>query len=181
VQADNAAWREAHLSPLQHQAALWESQGRPDSLLLRDEALEEAERWLTDHYGELMPAERDFVAACREAAERHALEAQAQYVGQLRKFRRLAMGEALGFGLAIISLVVALVGGSVRAQSASAVADRVEDIGCCLFFPFLLAGIVFAVWTIGASVRLSRVERREKRRDGRKRRLAFWRKGEEEG
>ncbi len=45
VRADNAAWFEAHLSTLQRQAALWEQQKRPDGLLLRGEALAEAERW----------------------------------------------------------------------------------------------------------------------------------------
>ena len=180
VQADNAAWRQAHLSPVQHQAALWESQGQPDSLLLRDEALEEAERWLADHYGELMPAERDFVTACREAAERHALEAQARYADRLRKFRRLAIGEALGFGLAIMSLVVSILGyGLSGVEGVPAVATALADICTCLFFPFLLAGIVCAVWTIGSSVRLSRVERREKSKGKRKGRRAFWRKGRE--
>jgi hypothetical protein len=84
VQADNAAWRKRHLSPLQHQATLWESQGRPEGLLLRDEPLEDAERWLANHRSELMPAERDFVAACRAAAERHLLEAQARQAERLQ-------------------------------------------------------------------------------------------------
>ena len=30
VRKDNAAWREAHLSPLQRQAALWDGEGRPE-------------------------------------------------------------------------------------------------------------------------------------------------------
>ncbi len=67
VKESNAAWRKEHLSMLQHQAVLWDSQGRSNGLLLRNEALEEAEYWAADHQDELISIERDFLAACQEA------------------------------------------------------------------------------------------------------------------
>jgi hypothetical protein len=169
VKADNAAWREKHLSPLQHQAALWQSQGRPEGMLLRDQALEDAERWLADHHGELMPAERDFVAACRAAAERHSLEAQVRYTGRLRKFRRLAIGEAVGFGLALTSFVLLMA--NVAPSSALE----------CLLFPSLIGGIVCAVWAVVASVQLSTVQLQDTGGGRRKGRLAWWRNRKERG
>ena len=100
VRADNGAWREAHLSALQRQAALWESQGRPDGLLLRDQALEEAEAWAATHDDELTSPERDFLEDCREAraiAEREQRQA--------RRIRWLAVGATI-FGLIAIVLAV---------------------------------------------------------------------------
>lgn len=79
VKESNAAWRKEHLSMLQHQAVLWDSQGRSNGLLLRNEALEEAEYWAADHQDELISIERDFLAACQEArtiAERERRQAR---------------------------------------------------------------------------------------------------------
>ncbi|MCB0189973.1 MAG: hypothetical protein KDE31_37135, partial [Caldilineaceae bacterium] len=53
IRDSNAAWFPAHLSALQRQAALWDEQGRPSGLLLRDAALEQAETWATTHVEEL--------------------------------------------------------------------------------------------------------------------------------
>jgi WD40 repeat protein len=74
VRASNAAWFAAHLSPLQRQAELWELQSRPAGLLLRDEALDEAERWAAAHPGALTPAEGDLLALSREARAQAARE-----------------------------------------------------------------------------------------------------------
>jgi WD40 repeat protein len=69
MRADNTTWREAHLSLLQRQADLWDSQSRPDGLLLRDAALADAERWAADRANELTPIERDFLESCRKVRE----------------------------------------------------------------------------------------------------------------
>jgi Tol biopolymer transport system component len=61
VRVDNAAWREANLSPLQRQADLWEEQGRPESLLLRSQALAEAKKWAGAHRYELTHLEEEFI------------------------------------------------------------------------------------------------------------------------
>ncbi len=45
VQDDNLGWRQQHLSKVQHQAALWQREGRPAGLLLAGDQLAAAERW----------------------------------------------------------------------------------------------------------------------------------------
>ncbi|HSN77186.1 MAG TPA: WD40 repeat domain-containing protein, partial [Anaerolineae bacterium] len=85
VRADNVGWFEAHLSPLQHQAALWERQKRPDRLLLRDGELDEAETWAARSDAELEDVERDFLAACR--AERATVEEQRRQAKRLRRWQ----------------------------------------------------------------------------------------------
>ena len=86
VRADNAAWFAANLSTLQRQAALWDEQKRPDGLLLRGEELVKAERWASEHKGELEPHEAQYLAACQEA--RAAAERTRR---QTRRIRTLAM------------------------------------------------------------------------------------------
>ena len=100
VRTDNAAWRAEHLSPLQRQAALWDEQARPGGLLLRDEALVEAEAWVLTGTGELTAVERDFLEVCREAQERAEREQR-----QSRRIRWLAIGAAV-FGVVAIILAV---------------------------------------------------------------------------
>lgn len=68
VRADNAAWREAHLSTLERQAALWQREGRPAGLLLTGGTLAMAERQAAGR--SLPPVERDFLAACRRKRRR---------------------------------------------------------------------------------------------------------------
>ena len=87
VRKDNAAWREAHLSPLQRQAALWVSEERPKGLLLQGIALQAAEQWAAEHNDELEAHERDFLEACREARSAAARERR-----QAQRIRWLAIG-----------------------------------------------------------------------------------------
>lgn len=93
VLRSNRTWRETHLSPLQRQAALWEEQGRPDGLLLRDEALVEAEAWAVANEPELTDVELRFLRACQEA--RAVAERERQ---QTRRIRWLAVGATI-FGI----------------------------------------------------------------------------------
>lgn len=65
IRKANSAWRGAHLSTLQQQAALWGEQGRPDGLLLRGQTLVQAERWAAANAAELTDTERQFLRACR--------------------------------------------------------------------------------------------------------------------
>lgn len=90
VRQNNAAWFQANLSALQRQAALWEEQHRAAGLLLRGEALQEAERWATEHQEELTPTERDFLDACREARTQAERERR-----QARHIRWLAIGASI--------------------------------------------------------------------------------------
>jgi preprotein translocase subunit YajC len=70
VKKDNEAWREAHLSLLQRQAAMWVDQNRPDGLLLSGHALHEAEQWARQHEADVTPYEREFLKECQEARAR---------------------------------------------------------------------------------------------------------------
>ncbi len=70
IHINNRAWRDANLNKLQHQAALWDMQKRPDVLLLRDQDLEEAELWVTTHAEDLYPLEQEFLDACRASQAR---------------------------------------------------------------------------------------------------------------
>ncbi|MFX0197654.1 MAG: FHA domain-containing protein [Candidatus Hodarchaeota archaeon] len=66
VRGSNAAWFEANLSPLQRQAAIWERQGRPGELLLKDHTLTAAEKWADSNYDRLTAIEDDFLNSCRQ-------------------------------------------------------------------------------------------------------------------
>ncbi|HEX6899113.1 MAG TPA: WD40 repeat domain-containing protein [Thermoanaerobaculia bacterium] len=65
VRKDNAAWRDAHLSTLERQAAHWDRERRPAGLLLSGAALRSAEAWAARQGNGLPAVERDFLAACR--------------------------------------------------------------------------------------------------------------------
>jgi len=107
VREDNEAWRKQHLVPLQIQADIWDQKKRPKDLLLRGEALEEAEAWAAGRDGELNQVENDFLEQSRyvrdedqreeerrEAEQRkHDLQqAQALAKSQAQAARRLQVG-----------------------------------------------------------------------------------------
>jgi hypothetical protein len=64
IRANNAAWRDKHLSPFQRQAGLWNRQQRPPHLELRGAALWDAYGWAKEHESDLTSTERQFLAAC---------------------------------------------------------------------------------------------------------------------
>lgn len=68
IKQNNQAWFEKNLSLLQRQAVLWNRQGRSEGLLLRGEALDEAER----EVGSLVlpPEEQEFLESCRKLRQR---------------------------------------------------------------------------------------------------------------
>lgn len=76
VRANNEAWFQAHLHLLQRQAALWRDEGRPEHLLLRQQALEEAEKWAAENPRELSEIDQEFLQVCLQARAREE-EAQA--------------------------------------------------------------------------------------------------------
>ncbi|MCP4398363.1 MAG: hypothetical protein GY801_13835 [bacterium] len=104
VRSSNAEWFQKHLSPLQRQADLWENQNRSSGLLLRDDALNKAERWAAENQDELTYTEHDFLAACREA---RAIVEKAQR--QARRIRWLAIVSTIIGVIAIIAAVFAMI------------------------------------------------------------------------
>ena len=93
VREDNAAWFEEHMSTLQRQAALWDKERRPKGLLLREDPLAEAERWIMTHQAELEQHERDFLQACQEAralTEQREIALRQARIGRRALARQLA-------------------------------------------------------------------------------------------
>lgn len=58
IKKNNGIWHDAHLSLLQRQAELWNQQQRPEGLLLREDALKEAETWATTHPEDVTATEK---------------------------------------------------------------------------------------------------------------------------
>lgn len=103
IKDDNEAWREKNLTTLQRQADLWQNQGRSGNLLLRDEALTEADQWAAEHEHELTFIERDFLEACREA--RAVTEAKQTIARAERERRKNRFIQGLAFVAVIFSIV----------------------------------------------------------------------------
>jgi WD40 repeat protein len=116
LRTDNTAWRERHLAALQRRAALWEGHRRPADLLLRDEALAEAEAWAAGHDDELTTVEREFLAACRQDRERIEQERR-----QARRIRWLAIGAT---AFAVVAVILALFAWSQRDRAMHAAQEE---------------------------------------------------------
>ncbi len=113
ILASNAGWALAHTEPAQRQAALWDGQGRPEHLLLLDEAgLERAAR-----LPEMMhtPVEREFIAQSRRVMRRRARERR-----NVRFIRVLA-------GCALFGLVTASVFAELSRRAAKAAEGARKD------------------------------------------------------
>jgi len=118
LRADNTRWREAHLSTLQRQAALWEQADRPDGLLLQGAALDEAQRWAAANQGNLTSDERAFLEECQAARAARGRERRAN-----RLIRALAVIASFVMIAAIALLILAL----QSARRADAEAQRAKD------------------------------------------------------
>ncbi|HVN16434.1 MAG TPA: hypothetical protein VMT73_11885, partial [Anaerolineales bacterium] len=70
VRHNNAEWFSANLNVFQRQADLWNTQGRPDALLLTGTAYLQAETWVKQHSDDLLPVEKEFFDACGEEHRR---------------------------------------------------------------------------------------------------------------
>jgi len=101
---NNAAWREANLSMLQRQSAMWDAHGRTNDLLLRDRVLREAEQWAEAHRDELTSTEREFLQESREARV---------YAERERRKNRIIEGLAM---VAVAVSILALTAFVVAAQ-----------------------------------------------------------------
>jgi WD40 repeat protein len=109
VSSSNTTWFYEHLSPLQRQAGLWQAENRPERLLLRGGALDEAEQWAQAHAAELNATEQDFLEASRKARQREVEEQERQKQAvKLEEQARLARKLRQRLVLASIAAVVAL-------------------------------------------------------------------------
>jgi WD40 repeat protein len=85
VREDNAAWREAKLSPLQRAALRWQQQGKPSvpDLLLSRGDLAQAEKWAKGHAGALSALDQEYLAASQEAHRKERMRRRLVGVGAL--------------------------------------------------------------------------------------------------
>lgn len=130
VREDNTAWFLENLSLLQRQASLWEQQNRSDTLFLRDEALEEAEKWAAEHADEMSEIDQAFLDEClqvraREEEARLAAERERQL--KLEAAQKVAEAERLR--------------AEEQAQAASKLRRRAYILGAVLVIALVMAGL----------------------------------------
>ena len=120
VRASNAEWWTQHLSPCSNRRRCGKTQGRPDGLLLRGQALEQAAAWAAKHASDLEQHERAFLEEC--IAARAAAEHAAQ---QSRRIRVLAgvLGVVALFAI-VLSALAFLAWQSSMAQTREAARAR---------------------------------------------------------
>ena len=126
VRENNRRWFDQNLNALQQRSGLWKQQGKPDSLLLRDAELNQAETWVQGHPSELNQVDQEFYKACLEIRQRDEDErkrqAQAIKLQEQQKvakvLKRLLTFAVVAAIVAGIFGVVALVA-SIRATSES--------------------------------------------------------------
>lgn len=129
VRESNQAWFTEHLSLLQKQAALWDSQERLAGLLIAGKELEQIRRWAAEHSDEMSLIDAQFLEACEQAAlqaeqERRLVETTRKAEEEARAARRLrAFVALLVIGLLIsVTLGIFAVRQTREAQTQSAIA-----------------------------------------------------------
>jgi WD40 repeat protein len=114
VRNSNNAWLEGHLQPMQRQAALWDVEGRPDSLLLRGQGLKDAEAWARGGASSIRPIERDLLD--RSIKQRRA-----------QRRRRVLLGAVVAVLSALVVGISLLTVSANRAEDRAKQAARVSD------------------------------------------------------
>jgi WD40 repeat protein len=127
IKTSNAAWRKANLGLLQVRADLWEGQGRPDGLLLRQKELEEAESWAGAHRQQLSATDQAFLEVCQEARDR------AEQKRKGRKQRLVALAAVVACLVSVVTLSLAFLAwkqkreAQTQATRAEAAATRAAE------------------------------------------------------
>jgi WD40 repeat protein len=94
IRRNNSAWFKSSLALLQRQALLWEREGRPDSLLLNERNLPEAETWAKEHRSEMKESEAMLLLASQNETKKKRAATR-----RLRIFLAVAVGLAILAGL----------------------------------------------------------------------------------
>jgi eukaryotic-like serine/threonine-protein kinase len=123
----------AYVAQVRAAAKQWDAKGRPEGLLWRGEAMEEARVWRRRYLGELPPRERDFLDAIAELASRDARRRRRAVAGGFAAL--LALLAAAGVALVQISAAkqeaeterAAASKAAVQAQQAEASARQARD------------------------------------------------------
>lgn len=97
VQEDNARWRDQNLSYFERLADWWDSQSRPDQLLLVGTDLDMADAWAKDQPADALSAlERDFIDASHKARDQADRERRAR-----KRTRRWLIVAVVGCAVAV--------------------------------------------------------------------------------
>jgi hypothetical protein len=104
VQADNSKWLQEHLNDFQRQAALWNKQGRPDTLLFHGQVLVEANDWARKHEKHLTTVEIDFLNKSLEIQKQTERERKQQ-----ERFRRKRQQALRNRAAAIVMTLISLI------------------------------------------------------------------------
>lgn len=135
VRENNHRWFDQNLNALQQRSGLWKQQGKPDSLLLRDAELDQAELWVQDHASEMNPVDQEFFDAClkirkrdEEERERRAqaikLQEQQKVAKMLKSLLIFAIVAAVAAG--IFGVTAALASKQARSESQTSSTLAVE-------------------------------------------------------
>ncbi len=122
VSTSNREWFHENLAMFQMQATMWAEQHRPDGMLLRGEALTEAEAWATTHPEEITSIEEAFLERCREV--RRETE---QKEAQRRRNMRIAWGVAAILSVLLVFALGATWFAAQQHQQAEAAKELAEE------------------------------------------------------
>src|SRR5271165_3329007 len=128
VRTNNKEWFEAHLSKVQKVASVWETQGRPEGLLLLGGDLVEARQWAQVNESSLTGIERRFLEA--PGAKQEAIRREQRQTKRLRLALWVASVLALAASLATWAAYRSAQSAHKSAQDAdrnAAAAKRAED------------------------------------------------------
>jgi hypothetical protein len=117
IRESNSIWWEANLSVLQRQALMWDREERPPDLLLRGEALRDAENWAKTQDEPLQPYEDEFLAASLMASETERQREQ-------RRTRLIAALAVVAVVVAGIALALLAYAQSQNAQASALAAEQ---------------------------------------------------------
>lgn len=107
VRNSNQAWFDQHLHQVQKTAALWESQGRPDGLLLDGSYLPEAMEWAKQNESTMTAAERKFLES--STAKQEAIERERQSIERERRNAKIL--KRLFGAMVVLALLACLAAG----------------------------------------------------------------------
>jgi WD40 repeat protein len=120
IRKSNIAWLKQNPGPIERRAVLWDESSRPDSLLLRDQELIEAENLPVESKGMMTSLEQEYLDASRsartraeekqamEAARARAEEKQVQEAARARQTRWILVGLSSGLIVTIVLVVIAV-------------------------------------------------------------------------
>jgi len=112
---DNAAWFKDNLNRVQIQSALWKSQGRLESLLIKDDELEQANNWALQNENDLTEIDIQFLSECNreQKIREYKLHEEAQQEKQKKEKEErrnkliigLSIGLVITIGLALVAFL----------------------------------------------------------------------------